>query len=65
MLGTIKGEKTINVWPVAQGCQMVLLKTRNKQFGLFKVSLVLKYLVWFLVFLVLFGFLTNSNSQWM
>ena len=35
-----------------QGCQMVLLKTRNEQSGLFKVSLVLKFLVWFyLVFL--------------
>jgi hypothetical protein len=44
---------------------MVLLKTRNEQSGLFKVSLVLKFLVWFLVFLVLSGFLTNSNSQWM
>jgi hypothetical protein len=26
---------------------MVLLKTRNEQSGLFKVSLVLKFLVWF------------------
>jgi hypothetical protein len=41
------------------------LKTINKQSGLFKVSVVLKFLVWFLVFLVLSGFFTNSNSQWM